>query len=99
MAANITKLKTCFRAVGSFLGNLLTLKFPLWLFIVAYVVCVLLTWLVSCGVRQDQIDRKAVDSAVVGYTDYHGHNYIVFYSAGSFSVTHDPDCICKLIDD
>lgn len=97
MDANIQKIKACFRAVGSFLGNLLKLKFPLWLWLVAFVVAVLLTWLVSCGISHNQ-DGNKIDSAVVGYTEYHGHNYIVFYAAGSFSVTHDPDCICKIID-
>lgn len=96
MGVNTEKIKTCFRAVGSFLGNLLTLKFPLWLYIVAFLAGVLFISLVACSVSKSECGR--IDSAVVGYTDYHGHNYMVFYAAGSFSVVHDPDCICKIIE-
>lgn len=97
MAANTEKIKTCFRAVTMFLRNLLTLRCPLWLFIVAVSVAVLFSWLVSCSAAKNS-NGNVVDSAVVGYTEYHSHSYLVFYAAGSFSVVHDPDCICKIIE-
>lgn len=96
MVANMEKIKKSCRALLTFLGNLLTLKFPLWLFIVVYLVAVLFISLVACNVSKASGAR--VDSAVVGYTEYHGHNYVVFSAAGSFSVVHDPDCVCKLVD-
>ena len=95
MAANIEKIKICFRAIGLFLKNLLTMQFPLWLYIVAFLVCVLFSLLVACTAQKAMSNNQ---SAVVGYTDYRGHNYLVFSANGSFSVVHDPDCVCNLID-
>ena len=97
MAANIEKLKTCFRAVGSFLGNVLTLKFPLWLSIAVFLVCVLFGWLLSCT------SRKALNTYEVGSTDYQGHTYLIFRALDNdykptVTVMHSPDCMCYYIE-
>lgn len=94
MAANLVKIKGCFRALGSFLKNVLSLKFPLWLYIVVFLAAVLFAWLVSCSALKNLDDQKRIDSAVVGFTEYRGHSYLVFYAAGNFSVIHDPECMC-----
>jgi hypothetical protein len=96
MGANIEKTKNCFRAIGSFLGNALSVHFPLWLFIVVFLACVLLSAIIGCTAA-----KSSVQTAVVGYTDYRGHSYLVFRAlkdSESFSVVHDPDCQCLKID-
>lgn len=98
MGANTGKLKACFHAVTTFLGNVLTLKFPLWLFLVAFLVCVLVCSLVACGLARPTPGNR-IESAVVGFTEYHGHSYLVFSAATNFSVIHDPECICYKIED
>lgn len=98
MAANIEKIKGCFRALVSFLKNMLTLKFPLWLFIVAYLASVLFVLCVGC-----QHDKAMMRQCIVGSMDFKGHSYLVFTRPGAsingaLDVMHDPDCICWLVD-
>ena len=96
MAANIEKVKTCFRALITFFKNVLSLKFPLWLYLGAILVCVLLACIVSCTAQ-----KVSVQTALVGYTEYRGHSFLVFRSIGdnspNFSVVHDPDCECNVV--
>ena len=95
MAANIEKINSCFRALGMFLKNILTLKFPLWLYIVASLVCVLFASLVSCA-----HDRQATQ-ALVGKTEYNGHSFLVFRTlddSKTLAVVHDPDCVCHFVE-
>lgn len=95
MVANIEKIKTCCHAVGSFVVNVLTLKFPLWLFIAVFLAAVLLFSAISC--TRD----KAITQAVVGKTEYNGHSYMVFGSVldnRTIAVVHDPDCVCHFVE-
>lgn len=95
MAANIEKVNGCFRALGSFLANILTLKFPLWLYIVAFLGCVLLFLLIGCA------HDKSLQRVVVGHCDEAGHSYVFFRAENdesSLTVLHDPDCICYFLN-
>ena len=96
MAANIDKIKTCVLALITFIKNGLTLKFPIWLFLVAFLAAVLFGWLVSCTAA-----KSSVQTAIVGYTEYRGHTFLVFRAINggdpNFSVVHDPDCECHLV--
>ena len=97
MAANSEKIKGCFRAIGTFLSNALTVKFPIWLYFVVTLACVLLATIISCTAQ-----KASVQTAVVGYSEYRGHSYLVFRAlkdSESFSVVHDPDCKCGLIEE
>lgn len=98
MAVNMEKnTKGWFRAFISCVARFLKLQFPLWLYIVAFVVCVLFSLLVACTAS-----KASVQTALVGVTEYRGHTFLVFRavnaSDGSFSVVHDPDCKCNLVD-
>lgn len=94
MVANIVKIKECLVAVGTFLKNVLTLRFPLWLYIVAFSAAALFALCVSCSHSSVLLRQCAV-----GSTEYHGHSYLVFTRFGSsvdgaIDVIHDPECIC-----
>lgn len=96
MGANIDKLNQCFRAVRLFLANVLTLKFPLWLYIVVFLAAVLFFCVVSCSHEQ------SLQRVVVGHCEEQGHSYIFFraeHEPYSLTVLHDPDCICYFLDD
>lgn len=92
MGVNMEKLKGCFRALISFLGNVLTLRFPLWLCIVAISVAALLLMCIACNSRKD---TKRITEYVYQF-DYCGHSYIMFDSHG---VIHDPECICYFLNE
>jgi hypothetical protein len=98
MAANIEKNSNgWFRALISCVAQFLRLKFPLWLYIVAFLACVLFTLLVACTAS-----KANVQTAIVGVTEYRGHSFLVFRAVncddGSISVVHDPDCECNFVD-
>lgn len=99
MGARTAKLKTSLAALGTFIKNVLTMQFPLWLYIVAFLVCVLFTLFVGCTAS-----KVSVQTALVGYTEYRGHSFLVFSTMksdpvnGSFSVVHDPDCKCHYVE-
>jgi len=92
MGVNIEKTKECFRAAISIVGNVLTMRFPLWLSLVAFLVCVLLFSLIGCNYRKD---TKRITEYVYQF-DYQGHSYIMFDNHG---VIHDPECICHFLDE
>lgn len=99
MGARTEKLKKSLAALGTCIKNVLTLHFPLWLYIVAFLVCVLFTLFVGCAAA-----KSNVQTALVGYTEYRGHSFLVFSTIksdpvnGSFSVVHDPDCKCHFVE-
>lgn len=71
-------------------------KYPVWAYIVVCLVFVLFLWLISCSAA-----KMSVETAIVGSTNYRGHDYIVFRVQdhdGTFSVVHDPDCSCHFVD-
>lgn len=86
-----------FRAFISWLVNLLKLQFPIWLYIVAFLVAVLFFGIVGCTAS-----KASVQTALVGLTEYRGHSFLVFRAInnndGSFSVVHDPDCKCHFVE-
>lgn len=95
MAANIKKLKICFLALGTFIKSLLTMRVSVWVLLVAFLVFVLFSCVVSCS------NDKSVTRAVVGSTEYNGHNYLVFRALDNhrtLAVVHDPDCVCNYIE-
>jgi len=90
------KIKTWLTALTSFVKKLKLAKFPLWLWLVVCLVAALFTWLVSCSAM-----KASVDTAVVGSTNYRGHDYLVFRAQdtdATFSVVHDPDCPCHFVE-
>lgn len=97
MDANTEKKKGWFRAFISYVANLLKLQFPIWLYIVAFLVAVLFISVVGCTAS-----KASVQTALVGVTEYRGHTFLVFRAInnndGSFSVVHDPDCKCHFVE-
>lgn len=97
MIANTEKIKICFRAVGTFLKNGLSMCIPLWLCIVAFLAAVLFGFTVSCTAA-----KSSVQTALVGVSEYRGHTFLVFRAMdntnGTFSVVHDPDCRCNFVE-
>lgn len=75
------------------IGTILTREFPLWLFIVVCVVCVMLASLISCNANKNH----HVKALSVGTAMYNGHTWLLFenpnYLDGTFVVVHDPDCV------
>lgn len=95
MAANIEKINGCFRALGSFLANVLTLKFPIWLYIVVFLVSVLFVFLVGCA------HDRSIQRVVVGHCTEAGHSYVFFRPENNpdiIAVVHDPSCECWTIE-
>lgn len=95
MAANSSKLKACYRAVISFLKNVLTMRYPLWLFIVVCLAFVLWYSLIACS-RDASLQR-----VVVGNCKWNGHSFVMFRdqdSGASLAVIHDPDCDCQFTE-
>lgn len=95
MVALIEKIVTCFLAVITYIGKKLVEKYPLWLYIVVCLVCVLLFSVISCTAR------KQSNQALVGTTEYRGHAFLVFRTlddSKTLAVVHDPDCPCNFVE-
>lgn len=95
MVALIEKIIKCFLAVITYIGTKLVEKYPLWLFIVVCLVCVLLFSVFSCA------EKRQSTKALVGSTEYKEHHYLVFRALDSnrtIAVVHDPDCPCNFVE-
>ena len=95
MVALIEKIVKCLVAVVSYIGNKLVEKYPLWLFIVVFITCVLLFSVFSCA------EKRQSTKALVGATEYKEHQYLVFRALDSnrtIAVVHDPDCPCNFVE-
>lgn len=92
MGVNIEKTKECFRAFIIFVRNVLTMRYPLWLFIVVYLAAVLIGSLIACSAVKQQKSLMVAHSF-----DYNGHNYLAFEFDGCTTTIHDPECICYVI--
>ena len=95
MRVNIEKIRECYRVFTMWLGELKSRKLPLWLYIVVFLVSALFVMVVSCS------HDKLSTTALVGRTEYNGHQYLVFRTLDdkhTVTVVHDPDCICNYYD-
>lgn len=95
MLVLIEKLIKFLAALITYIAAKLTEKYPLWLFIVVFLACVLFFSVVSCE------HEKSVSRALVGKTEYQGHSFLIFKQVNdnkTLAVVHDPDCPCYFVE-